>query len=50
MRTDKTARSDRAAISFSATLIWIKTDVISTPQPSRSRSRISGRSRKPAAV
>ena len=31
MRTDKTARSYRAAISLSVTLIWIKTDLINTP-------------------
>lgn len=31
MRTDKTARSYRAAISLAATLIWIKTDLINTP-------------------
>jgi hypothetical protein len=30
MRSDKTARSYRAAISLAATLIWIKTDVINT--------------------
>src|SRR5665647_14819 len=30
MRTDKTARSYRAAISLAATLIWIKTDLINT--------------------
>jgi len=31
MRSDKTARSYRAAISLAATLIWIKTDLINTP-------------------
>lgn len=31
MRTDKTARSYRAAISLSATLIWIKTGLINKP-------------------
>jgi len=31
MRTDKTARSYRAAITLAATLIWIKTDLIHTP-------------------
>lgn len=31
MRTDKTARSYRAAISLAVTLIWIKTDLINTP-------------------
>ena len=31
MRTDKTARSYRAAINLAATLIWIKTDLINTP-------------------
>ena len=31
MRTDKTARNYRAAISLAATLIWIKTDLINTP-------------------
>jgi transposase len=30
MRTDKTARSYRAAISLAAALIWIKTDLINT--------------------
>ena len=30
MRSDKTARSYRAAISLAATLIWIKTDLINT--------------------
>jgi transposase len=30
MRTDKTARSYRAAITLAATLIWIKTDLINT--------------------
>jgi hypothetical protein len=28
MRTDKTARSHRAAIGLAATFIWIKTDLI----------------------
>jgi len=31
MRSDKTARNYRAAISLAATLIWIKTDLINTP-------------------
>jgi len=31
MRSDKTARSYRAAIALAATLIWIKTDLIHTP-------------------
>ena len=30
MRTDKTARSYRAAIHLAATLIWIKTDLVNT--------------------
>ncbi|GAB2519283.1 hypothetical protein GCM10027064_16150 [Microbacterium petrolearium] len=30
MRSDKTARSYRAAIALAATLIWIKTDLIHT--------------------
>ena len=30
MRTDKTARSYRAAITLAATLIWIKTDLVNT--------------------
>jgi transposase len=31
MRSDKTARSYRAALTLAATLIWIKTDLINTP-------------------
>ncbi len=31
MRTDKTARNYRAAISLAASLIWIKTALINTP-------------------
>lgn len=45
MRTDKTARSYRAAIHLAATLIWIKTDLIHTPYASSLCTRCrSGRS------
>lgn len=33
MRSDRLARNNRAVICLAAILIWIKTDLINTPQP-----------------
>lgn len=35
MRTDKTARSDHAAITLAAALIWLENDLINTPYATR---------------
>jgi hypothetical protein len=43
MRTDKTARNHRAAISLAASLIWIKTALINTPRPGDGASSLHRR-------